>query len=188
MAYFPFDLADMEFALVLPLPWIPFIPSVTQESRISYTCLLSLDRPASVESVFRSTSHKGRPGDASFHAERGIKAVLLLQKTSLMGSFPGLQQHQSYGLPAPETPYGLFHAAGYQQPNLPRQKNQAPLRLQSHDTMSLPTAVTNPVQKSRKRAPPVMKSFSPDQRLKVSRNAGGLRKSFLPMDNGQSGR
>ena len=84
MAYLPFDLADMEFAFVLPLPWIPFIPSVTQESwpRISYTCLLSLDRPASVESVFRSTSHKGRPGDACFHAERRIKAVLLLQKAS----------------------------------------------------------------------------------------------------------
>ena len=30
-----------------------------------------------------------------------------------------------------------------------------------------------------------MKSFSPDQRLKVSRNAAGLRKSFLPMDNGR---
>ena len=29
-----------------------------------------------------------------------------------------------------------------------------------------------------------MKSFSPGQRLKVSRNAG-LRKSFLPMDNGR---
>ena len=64
--------------------WIPFISSVTQESwlRISYTCLLSLDRPASVESVFRSTSHKGRPGNVSFNAERGIKAVLLLQRAS----------------------------------------------------------------------------------------------------------
>ena len=114
--------------------------------------------------------------------------MLLPQKTSMMGSFPGIQQHQSYGLPAPEPSYGLFHAAGYQQPNLPRQKNQASLRLQHHDTMSLPTAVTKPrkepVQKSRKRAPPVMKSFSPGQRLKVSRKAG-LRKSFLPMDNGR---
>ena len=37
--------------LYFRLPWSPFIPSVTQESRISYTCLLSLDRPASVETL-----------------------------------------------------------------------------------------------------------------------------------------
>ena len=79
MAYFPFDLADMEFTFVLPFTLEPFYtfryPGIKD---LLYLPLIP--GPAGISGD--STSHKGRPGDASFHAERGIKAVLLLQKAS----------------------------------------------------------------------------------------------------------